>query len=106
MSTSGDGQWEVYVMDSDGSGQTQLTDTEQDNMVPAWSPDGSKIAFDSLRDGTRRIYVMNADGAAQGRLTSTRHDTGRIAESLPLSSNSGPARTKVDPIIKTARGLN
>ena len=96
MSTSGDGQWEVYVMDSDGSGQTQLTDTEQDNMVPAWSPDGSKIAFDSLRDGTRRIYVMNADGAAQGRLTSTRHDTGRIAESLPLSSNSGPARTSCE----------
>ena len=35
----------------------------------AWSPDGSKIAFDSDRDGNFEVYVMNADGTAVQRLT-------------------------------------
>jgi len=39
---------------------------------PAWSPDGTKIAFVSQRDGNDQIYVMNADGSGQTRLT---HDT-------------------------------
>ncbi len=36
---------------------------------PAWSPDGSKIAFESYRDGQAEIYVMDANGANQRRLT-------------------------------------
>ena len=36
---------------------------------PAWSPDGSKIAFASGRDGNAEIYVMNADGTNVVRLT-------------------------------------
>ena len=36
---------------------------------PSWSPDGGRIAFDSLRDGNGEIYVMNADGSGQTRLT-------------------------------------
>jgi TolB protein len=35
----------------------------------AWSPDGRKLAFVSLRDGNREIYVMNADGSGQENLT-------------------------------------
>jgi hypothetical protein len=38
-------------------------------MFPAWSPDGSRIAFMSTRDGNREIYVMNADGTQPQRLT-------------------------------------
>jgi len=38
-------------------------------MNPAWSPDGSKIAFASDRDGNHEIYVMNADGSNPTRLT-------------------------------------
>ncbi len=37
--------------------------------APAWSPDGQKIAFASVRDGNQEIYVMNADGSGQQRLT-------------------------------------
>lgn len=47
------------------------------NEFPAWSPDGSKIAFMSDRDGGDiEIYVMNADGSHQMRLT---HAPGRDA---------------------------
>jgi Tol biopolymer transport system component len=40
-------------------------------LSPAWSPDGSKIAFDSSRDDPYgEIYVMNVDGSNPTRLTS------------------------------------
>ena len=37
--------------------------------APAWSPDGSMIAFVSARDGNPEIYVMDADGDSAARLT-------------------------------------
>jgi dipeptidyl aminopeptidase/acylaminoacyl peptidase len=40
-----------------------------DHQAPAWSPDGSRIAFESARDGTLDLYVMSADGSGQTRVT-------------------------------------
>ena len=48
---------------------TQLTRDVGQNYKPAWSPDGSHIAFESNRNGNLEIYVMNADGSHQFRLT-------------------------------------
>jgi TolB protein len=64
-----DGNFEIYVMNSDGSGETRLTIGAASEDSPAWSPDGNKIAFVSDRDGNREIYVMNADGSGEKRLT-------------------------------------
>ncbi len=76
-----DGNYEVYVMNADGSGQTRLTTNPNTgfagnigNYRPSWSPDGSKITFESARhvineDGNHEIYVMDADGSNQIRLT-------------------------------------
>ena len=61
---------DVWVMDADGTGQTDLTNSPQvDEGFPAWSPDGQRIAFTTLRDGNNEIYVMNADGSSPVRLT-------------------------------------
>jgi Tol biopolymer transport system component len=56
-------------MDADGSNPTNLSNNTATEFDPAWSPDGTRIAFDSDRDGNSEIYVMDADGANQTRLT-------------------------------------
>ena len=64
-----DGNLEIYSMNSDGSGQTRLTNNLANDELPMWSPDGSKIVFASNRGGNLDIYSMNADGTNQTRLT-------------------------------------
>ena len=64
-----DGNWEIYGMNPDGSGQVRLTEDEATDISPAWSPDGSRIAFESYRDGNMEIYVMDRDGEEPVNLT-------------------------------------
>src|SRR5690348_14850117 len=52
----------------------RLTNNSALDSGPAWSPDGSRIAFWSNRDGKSEIYVMNADGSDVRRLTNNLFD--------------------------------
>jgi Tol biopolymer transport system component/pimeloyl-ACP methyl ester carboxylesterase len=63
-----DGDWEIYVMQADGSGLRQLTDNTSYESKPSWSPDGAKIAYDSGEGFERDIYVMDSDGTNQERI--------------------------------------
>lgn len=63
------GNLEIFVMNDDGTGETNLSNNPGNDFDPAWSPDGSKIAFVSERDGNREIYVMDAFGGNIQRLT-------------------------------------
>jgi hypothetical protein len=62
---------QVSVMDADGLEPPTALTSGAPNGHPAWSPDGSRIVFTSLRDGDREIYVMNADGTGQTNLTNS-----------------------------------
>ena len=71
-----DGNWEIYVMNADGTEQVQLTNTDTlpndfpvYNRNPFWSPNSRKIGFDSNRNGNYEIYVMDADGDNPTNLT-------------------------------------
>jgi len=58
-----DSNFDIYRSDADGSNVVQLTSHEADDHEPAWSPDGTKIAFGSRRDGNWELFTMNADGS-------------------------------------------
>jgi Tol biopolymer transport system component len=74
-------RFQIYVMNSDGSSVGALTfpNPAQDstghvadttsNFHPAWSPDGTKIAFASTRDTNPEIFVMDPNGSNVVRLT-------------------------------------
>ena len=70
--------YEVFVMNADGSGLVRLTEAPGEDGWPAWSRDGTRIAFSSTRDDHGQlgpdgplfdIYVMSVDGSDQGRVT-------------------------------------
>ncbi|MEA2706773.1 MAG: TolB protein, partial [Gemmatimonadaceae bacterium] len=74
FSSDRSGHLQIYVMNADGSRQTQLVarPTSAD-IAPDWSSDGRKIAFAShmLPTYPLEIYTMNADGSGVIRLTNT-----------------------------------
>ena len=75
---SGNG-FEIYTMNTDGSDLTRLTNNMTDDVNPAWSPDGTHIAFQAYRDGNAEIYVMHSDGLGQINLTNNADYDGQPA---------------------------
>jgi Tol biopolymer transport system component len=56
--------WDICTMDPDGTNIKNITNSAAVDLHPTWSPDGTKIAFQSIREAHNlsSIYVMDADG--------------------------------------------
>jgi Tol biopolymer transport system component len=66
---------EIYVMNADGTGIRQLTDLRYVSGLPAWSPDGKTLAFQSnVLNGKNEIYTVQAAGGKPTRVTTSEID--------------------------------
>lgn len=83
----GVGDFEICIVDVDGTDLLQITDEAGESKLPAWSPDGQSIAFETNRNGWLtlpdytplgydperfgdfEIFIMNVDGSNQTNLT-------------------------------------
>ncbi|MGE5262331.1 MAG: hypothetical protein ACM3S0_03045 [Acidobacteriota bacterium] len=64
------GNYEIWRLNSNGTGPLQLTTDGREDGSPAWSPDGTKFAYYSRQtDGSYQIMVANADGSNPHKLT-------------------------------------
>jgi TolB protein len=91
---SNGGHYDIHRLNADGSGRVALTETPLwvtvqpdqqkpwNNVAPAWSPDGARIAFLTDRAGRWEIWVMNADGSDQHPMFPA-----EINDQLPLKYN-------------------
>jgi Tol biopolymer transport system component len=57
--------YQIYVMNVDGTGVQRLTTRQSEDWYPAWSADGTKIAFYRYVGTSWGIWIMNADGTDQ-----------------------------------------
>src|SRR5215471_3983102 len=97
------GTSQVYVMNADGSDQTQLTfDPQPKDQVSDWSPDGSKIAYladthgiSDMGNSWGDIWVMNKNGSHQHPITSgaTYYGTAWSPDGTRIATLDFPSRT-------------
>ena len=76
--SSRDGNFEIYVMNPDGSGQRRVTQAPSNDITPSLSPDDTSIVFASDRSGNWEIYAVRAEGGEPRALTA-----GQGANSAP-----------------------
>jgi TolB protein len=83
----GSADFEICLMNTDGSGLTQLTDNSIQDLSANWSPDGHKLVFH--RGPLNELFVMNADGSDVTQITNT--------VGLNLLASWGELRVHVTP---------
>lgn len=72
-----DGNPDIFIMKSDGSKPRNLTkNLASRDLHPSWSPDGTKVAFESHSEDNSDVYVIGADGENLIQLTKAAESDG------------------------------
>lgn len=61
---------QIYTITPDGKSRKQLTTGKAGNFFPAWSSDGKRLAFVSIRNHKREVWVVDANGKNERLITS------------------------------------
>lgn len=78
---------EIYLMDTDGSNQLNLTQDPANDYDPAWAPDGRRIVFTSRRYGRGQLMIIDLET----------HDTYRLKGPVTAETNVALLREDSDP---------
>ena len=115
VSPVGDTDRAIQVMNADGTGLTTLFDAPgKQDTGPAWSPDGTRIAFESTADrgenpeGDRELWVMDADGSDPVQITRNAvHDEGAAwsPDGTMFAYSSGVDEDHTDVNVMTTDGV-
>lgn len=89
---------ELFLMNADGSGKTQLTTTSQSEFNAIWHPDGERIVYLSSASGDVQAWVMNQDGSGRKQVS---HIEGGINSLAYAPSGTKVLYTKDVQIDKT-----
>lgn len=108
--STGDLAWHIFTVNADGSGPFQVTSRTTFYTMPAFSPDGAKIACIGLPPGSgvtvmdsAELYVINVNGTGETRLTFNTSPTGSPvwspdSESIAFTETPVINRTEIKAI--------
>jgi len=71
--------YDIAVMNEDGSGNSWVTGSSYHDEFASWSPDGAKVVYECFKDNRESIFISDVNGTNPIQITSTAFDDGSPA---------------------------